>query len=224
MKYVSGNHLSLVGILSLVLTLALTPAYAEEPDVKIVIGKETYHYCENLSYTVTVSEVTGELAIIHIIDQNGKSSQAIPMPIDELQSVTHAPFPFEREIFPTGNYTITIQYSGTDAAASFELRDTNEVCISSHIKQIMMSWLSGTLSDGFVLDAIEKSVDDSLIHIPFDINQDNIYEIVIPEWVKQVVYWWMSGMISDDMLVHVFNYLLETDVIHASSHVDGDTT
>lgn len=200
------------------------PTHKTVPDVKITTDKNTYNYCENLSYTVTVSKVTGERGTVHIIDQNGKGSQAIPMVIDRLQNVVHAPFPFERDIFPTGKYTIMIQYSGADDAASFELRDAGNICIPSHVKQITMSWLSGALSDGFVLDAIEKSVDDSLIHIPFDINQGNIYEIVIPEWVKQVAHWWMSGLITDDMLAQILDHLLETNAIYAPSHADSGTT
>lgn len=223
----SSRQLRVAGTLLLLLlstiALACTPAHAGGPEMEIILGKETYHYCENLSYMLTVSEVTGEIAIVHITDQNAKRSQGIPMPVSEIESVVRAPFPFEREVFPAGTYTINIQYSGTVAEASFELLDTDRVCIPSQIRQVMTAWLSGTLSDGFLLDAIKKSVDDSLIAIPFEIGRENIYEIHIPDWVKYVAHWWVSGMISDDMLAGVFDHLLRTGVIGAqlSSQADG---
>ncbi|MFB5628212.1 MAG: hypothetical protein ACE5R5_08450, partial [Nitrosarchaeum sp.] len=48
------------------------------PTVEIVMEKTTFTYCEKLFYTIKVSEITGDPVIIHIRDQSGKGSSAIP--------------------------------------------------------------------------------------------------------------------------------------------------
>ena len=60
-----------------------TLAYAE-PEISIIMEKTTYTYCEKLVYSIKVSEITGDPAIIHIRDGAGGSSSAIPIPIGEL--------------------------------------------------------------------------------------------------------------------------------------------
>ena len=64
-------------------TGVVASTYAE-PSVTIIMEKATYTYCEKLVYSIEVSEITGDLAIIHIIDCSGGSSSAIPIPIDKL--------------------------------------------------------------------------------------------------------------------------------------------
>lgn len=209
--------------LVIALALALTPytAYASQahaesvaPDMTISIGKSTYHYCENLTYVVTVSNVTGGTAIAHIIDEEQKKSQPIPIPIEMHENMIRAPFPFEKSIFPTGTYWINMTYSGANASATFDLQDDGRICIPVQIKQIAASWLSGTFSDGFFIDAISKSVDPSLIYVPFEINQNTIYDIRIPQWMKQSTYWWITGEISDHEIAGAFDYMLESGIIY----------
>ena len=48
-----------------------TSVYAE-PQVSVIMEKTTYTYCERLVYSIEVSEVTGDLAIIHIRDGAGR--------------------------------------------------------------------------------------------------------------------------------------------------------
>ena len=190
-------------------------AHADSPDITVSIDKDTYQYCENLAYSISVSEVTGQVAVAHITDQNGKKSQPIPIEINMLQSTIRAPFPFEKSIFPTGTYTVEVQYAGAQASDSFELIDGDSTCMPAQIKQIAAAWLSGTFSDGFFIDAIAKSVDSSMINVPFEINQDVIYEITIPEWVKQATYWWITGQILDGEMARMLDYLLESQIISA---------
>lgn len=187
---------------------------AEVPDVTVSIDRPTYHYCERLAYTISVSEVVGGVAIVHIIDQEQKSSQAIPTPIQTLDNTINAPFPFERSIFPTGTYTIDVAYSGGHASATFELADSDSICIPTQIRQITAAWLSGAIPDGFLVDAIKKTVDPRLIDVPFDARGgDGIYQVVIPEWVKATAYWWITDEISDETMAGAFDYLLETGII-----------
>ncbi len=208
---------TLMSIVTIVLVVPTQTTHAEDaPSIKITIAKSTYQYCEKLSYVVSVSEVTGQIAIAHIIDQNQKSSQAIPIPIEMLENEINAPFPFERAIFPTGTYTINMTYAGAQSTASFDLVDNDNICIPAQIKQIASVWVTGTVSDGFVIDAIKKSVDPKLIEVPFDVDQDNIYNISIPQWVKIVTYWWIIDDVTDDEIANVFDYLIKTKIINAN--------
>ena len=55
-----------------------------EPQISIIMEKTIYTYCERLVYSIEVSEITGEPAIIHIRDGAGGKSSAIPIPIEKL--------------------------------------------------------------------------------------------------------------------------------------------
>ena len=55
--------------------------------ISIEVEKEIYNYGDFLVFIVEVSEVTGDFAILHIIDENGKSSSAIPIQITESRMV-----------------------------------------------------------------------------------------------------------------------------------------
>ena len=189
------------------------PSVHAEPSVSIVMEKTTYKYCEKLFYTIEVSEITGDPAIIHISDETGKGSSAIPIAITELQNPIPSLNPFEAEIFPLGKYTIDVKYSGASTFAEFELIDSDSICIPGVIKPIMANWLSGNISDGFLLDAFQKYVDRKLVNIPFEINESNVYNIEIPEWSKNIAYWWLEGIISDDDLSNAMNNLLERNII-----------
>ena len=46
------------------------PEIHAEPTVSIIMEKTTYSYCEKLFYTIEVSEITGDPAIIHIRDES----------------------------------------------------------------------------------------------------------------------------------------------------------
>lgn len=221
------NYVSIFTTVCLIATTTLLftsvqHTHAETPNMEIAIAKSTYQYCEKLSYVVTVSEVTGQTAIARIIDQNQKSSQDIPIPIKMLENEIKAPFPFEKAIFPTGTYTINMTYSGAQSTANFEIIDSDNICIPSQIKQIAAGWITGTISDGFMIDAIKKSVEPKLINVTFEIDQNNIYNIVIPEWVKTVTYWWVIDDISDNTIAGVFDYLLKTGVINVQNTHKGN--
>ena len=63
------------------------------------------------------------------------------------------------------------------------------------------------------MDAFQKYVDKEIIDIPFEINENNVYEIDIPDWVKNVGYWWIEEAISDEDFVQVVNYLIDKKII-----------
>ena len=173
----------------LIISLMIIPSAFAEPSVSIIMEKTTYSYCEKLFYTIEVSEITGEPAIIHIRDEVGKGSSAIPVSISDFKNPIPSLIAFQEEIFPLGKYFIDVQYSGSETTAEFTLIDSNKICIPEVIKPILANWLSGNISDGFLMDAIQKYISTDIIVVPFDINESNVYNIEIPEWVKNVGYW-----------------------------------
>jgi len=197
----------------LAISFVFLPTVHAEPSVTIIMEKTTYSYCEKLFYIIEVSEITGDLAIIHIRDETGKGSSAIPIPITNLQNPVPSLIAFDAEIFPLGKYFIDVEYSGTEITAEFNLIDSNIVCIPEVIKPILTNWLTGNISDGFLMDAFQKYIDKEIIDIPFEINENNVYEIDIPDWVKNVGYWWIEEAISDEDFVQVVNYLIDKKII-----------
>ena len=193
--------------------LIFSPQAFAEPTVSINMEKTTYSYCERLFYIIEVSEVTGEPAIIHIRDESGKGSSAIPIPIVDLQNPVPSIIPFEKQIFPLGKYFIDVEYSGAEFTAEFELIDTNKICIPEIVKPILANWLSGNISDGFLIDAFQKYMEENAMNIPYEINQENVYKITIPEWMRTAGIWWAEGKISDEEFIRNFDYLIEKRAI-----------
>jgi len=203
-------------ILVIILTLSFAvflPDVHAESSVTIIMEKTTYSYCEKLFYVIEVSEITGDPAIIHIRDETGKGSSAIPISITNLQNPVPSLIAFEKEIFPLGKYFIDVEYSGVKFTAEFNLIDTNKLCIPGVIKPFLIEWLNDKISDGYLIGAFQKYVDVKLIDVSFEINDENILEIDIPNWVKNIGYWWIEGMISDEDFAQVVNYLIDKKII-----------
>ena len=86
----------------------------------------------------------------------------------------------------------------------------------------MANWLSGNISDGFLMDAFEKYVDKKLVNIPIEIDKNNVYDITIPEWVKNIGYWWIEGVISDENFGNAINYLIDKKIISFSTEISSE--
>ena len=196
----------------IVFSISLPSVYAT-PTLEILMEKTTYNYCEKLFYTIKVSEVTGDSAILHITDQAGKKSSAIPIPISNLENPIPSVMPFEAEIFPPGKYVIEIEYAGAKDTAEFDLIDSGNVCISTVMKQFAFSWINNQISDGFFIDAINKFVDKDIIKIPDKINEKNLEDIHIPTWVKNIAAWWLDDKISDGEAAKAIQYLIDKEII-----------
>ncbi|QDI89371.1 hypothetical protein Nisw_07460 [Candidatus Nitrosopumilus sp. SW] len=212
-------------VIATVLALSLTvlPSAYAESTVEIIMEKTTYSYCEKLFYTIKVSEITGNPAIIHIRDEVGKGSSAIPFPITELENPVPSRVAFEKEIFPLGKYFIDVEYEGVQTTAEFTLIDENKVCIPEVVKPIMANWLSGNISDGFLIDAFQKFTEEQgIFKIPFEINETTVYDVRIPEWVKNVGYWWLEELISDEDLVNAVNNLIERNIISLNQETGNE--
>ncbi len=210
-------------VLSIILATSFVffPAAYSEPSINIIMEKTTYSYCEKLFYIIEVSEITGELAIIHIRDESGKGSSAIPIEIINLQTSIPSLVAFESEIFPLGKYFIDVEYSGAEFTVEFNLIDSDNICIPQTIKQFLIEWLNDKIPDGYLIDAFQKYVDIKLIDIPFEINDKNIQEIYIPDWVKNVGYWWVQEIITDKDFAQVISYLIEENIISTPTETEN---
>jgi len=206
----------------LAISFVFLPVVYAEPSVTIIMEKTTYSYCEKLFYTIEVSEITGDNAIIHIRDEAGKGSSAIPFPITNLQNPVPSIIAFEKEVFPLGKYFIDVEYSGAEFTSEFNLIDSDNICIPQVIKQFLIEWLNDKMPDGYLMDAFQKYVDIKLIDIPFEINDENIREIDIPDWVKNVGYWWVQGVISDKDFAQGISYLIEENIISPPIEMENE--
>ncbi len=206
----------------LAISFVFLPTVHAEPSVKIIMEKTTYSYCEKLFYIIEVSEITGEPAIIHIRDEAGKGSSAIPIPITNLKNPVPSLIAFEEEIFPLGKYFVDVEYSGSEFTVEFNLVDSDNICIPAVIKQFLIEWLNDKMTDGYLIDAFQKYVDIKLIDIPFEINDENIREIDIPDWVKNVGYWWIQGVISDKDFAQVISYLIDENIISSPTGIENE--
>jgi hypothetical protein len=199
------------------------PSVNAESSVTIVMEKTVYSYCERLFYIIEVSEITGEPAIVHIRDESGQGSSAIPIEITNLQNPVPSLIAFEKEMFPLGKYYVDVEYAGSKVTAGFELVYSDNICIPATISQFLIEWLYENISDGYLIDAFQKYVDPKLINIPFEINEENIHEMDIPDWVKNVAYWWIQGGISDKDFAQVINYLIDEKIIYPDIKKVSDT-
>jgi hypothetical protein len=207
-----SNQYSILIVL-VIFSAALIPMIYATPSVQISMDKTTFRYCEKLFYTIKVSEVTGDSAIIHIRDNKGGASSAISIPISNLQNSVPSMAPFEAEIFPLGKYFIDVEYSGAKNSTEFDLIDSENICIPTLMKQISLGWVDDKISDGFWMDAIERYVDKELINVPDTIKEKNLEDIQVPKWMKTTVNWWIDDKISDSELSQAIQYLIDTRII-----------
>jgi hypothetical protein len=189
------------------------PTAFAAPSAQIVMEKTTFSYGEKLFYTIEVSEVTGDLAIIHIRDESGKGSSAIPIEISQLRTEVPSLYPFEKEVFPEGKFFIDLQYSGAEYTAEFNLIDSGNVVIPFQTKQIAYSWVNNQVSSGILIDSIQKMVEEDAINIPYEIDRDHMEEIYIPEWMKITTIWWLEEKISDGTYANAFQNLIDRQII-----------
>ena len=200
-------------------TGVLTLAYAE-PSVTIIMEKTTYTYCEKLVYSIEVSEITGDPAIIHIRDGEGGKSSAIPIPIEKLSNPIPSLHAFEKDIFPLGKYFIDVQYLGIETSAEFNLIDSDNMCISEAMQPVVVKWINGEFTDGMLISGFQNIVDKKLIDMPFEFTEKNINSLHIPEWVKSVGKGWVMGIISDQMFIQNLQYLIDEKII--SFPIEGE--
>ena len=184
-------------------------AYAT-PQISISTSRSTYEYGQNLSFTIKVSEVTGDLATLQIIDRSGQSSSPIYDKISNSISNITSPFPFYKTTFSPGTYYINIQYSGSNATTKFQLIDTSNIVIPPAFKTVADSWSKGQTSDKLFATHIQTLIQYGIIKI------DNYQEentIFFPSWFKNDATWWADGSISDNDFGLAIKYLVDSKII-----------
>lgn len=181
--------------------------------IEIFAEKEVYSYGDFLTFTIEVSEVTGELAILYIIDEAGKKSSPIPIEISKLKTVVPSPFPFEAEVYPLGKYTLEIEYSGSSDTTEFELIDSGKIVIPSWVREFSKYWYNEEITDVEFANAIEFLIKEEIITVPHFESQENRNDVTIPTWIKISTGWWIDRMISDGEYAASIEYLIKVGII-----------
>ena len=194
----------------------LTPSYFSayaEPQINIVTEKEIYSYGDFLTFTIEVSEITNEIAILYIVDEKGKRSSAIPIEITDYTTVIPSPFPFESSVYPLGKYILEINYSGSTDTVEFELIDSGYVVIPLWIREFAKYWYNGAISDIEYSNGIEFLIKEKIIVVPQTITEENSSEVSIPSWIKISTGWWIDRIISDTEYAASLEYLIKVGII-----------
>ena len=204
------NGFLILGIVAIGIFFANASA---APTIQILMNQTNFSFGEKLAYTIEVSEVTGDLAIIHIRDNSGKGSSAIPIEILKLKTEIPSPYPFEKQVFQEGKYFIDLQYSGAEHTAEFYLTDSGNIVIPYYTKEIAGNWVNNEISGGILIDAIQKTVEKDAINSPKRIDKENREKIYIPGWVKIITIWWLDEKITDGTFANSFQYLIDKRII-----------
>ncbi len=184
-------------------------AYAV-PQISISTDRSTYEYGQNLSFTIKVSEITGDLATLKIIDQSGYYSSPIYDKINNLVSNITAPFPFYKPSFSPGTYYINVQYSGSNATTKFQLIDSSNIVIPPQFKSVADSWSKGQTSNKLFAADIHALIQYGIIKID---NYQETNTSVFPSWFKNDAEWWANGTISDNDFGLAVKYLIDSKII-----------
>ena len=181
--------------------------------VSIETSQETYHYGDNLSMTIIVSEITGDIATVYIIDTEERKSILLSPPI--IQETTEFPsrFPFDATIWKTGTYTLEVEYSGAKSSAQFSIEDTGEIALPFWIKDLAKMWITEPLvTDKDFARAIEYLIQKEIIKIPYTEPKGEAVSS-IPDWVKTNAEWWIDEKISDTEFTLSLQYLVQKGII-----------
>jgi hypothetical protein len=176
-------------------------------EVQITSSKKTYSYGDYLSIVITVSEVTGDNAIMHIIDSDGTKSSAIQIQIKNTATTITSPNPFDVSLFKEGKYKIEIEYAGQKGATEFELVDAGNIVMPFASNVIVPEWTHGTISDYTFLKFL---ADRNTVNLQVNTLKESVK---IPLWYKTNGLWWVDKKISDAEFVNGLRYLLDEKII-----------
>ena len=197
----------------ILVVICTIPSVYTAPTISIHTDKEIYSYGDFLSFTIEVSEITGESAILHIIDQSGQSSSAIPVPITELKTVFPSPYPFESTVYPQGRYILDIEYSGSSDTTEFELNDSGKIIVPFWVRDFSKYWYNDEISDKEFAKGIEFLIKQNIIVVSQSSSQSTVDEVKIPNWVKTSTGWWIQGKTSDMEFAKSIEYLIKVGII-----------
>ena len=187
-----------------------------EITIEIILSSETYAFGDKLEYQIIVSDVTNENAVLYIIDESGKKSQLLTIPIEIENTIVTAPFPFDSIVWKEGNYILEIVYSGISFTQEFSIIDDGKVSLPFWFKDIAMMWVTNEATDkDYVRNIIGQLIEEKIIVESYEPRLDENL-IVIPNWHKTIAEWWVLGHMSDTEFVGNIQFLLEKNIIMIS--------
>ena len=174
------------------------------PDVKIIMTSEVFHYGEKLDYTIIVSDVTGDDAVIYIIDSTGMRSPLYSTPISQEETRVIAPIAFDSIIWNDGEYSLELEYSGATDKTSFTIIDDGSIGIPYWINDLAKLWITPpNIPDKEFAKGFAYLIEHKVLDAP-----ESDDELYIPKWFKFTTAWWSSGQITDTTYAHATQYLL----------------
>ena len=174
------------------------------PDVKIIMTSDVFHYGEKLDYSIIVSDVTGDDAMIYIIDSAGMRSPLYSTPISQEETRVTAPIAFDSIIWNDGEYSLELEYSGANDETSFTIIDDGAIGIPYWINDLAKLWLTPpNIPDKEFAKGITYLIEQKVLDV-----QESGDELYIPKWFKFTTAWWSSGQITDTTYAHATQYLL----------------
>jgi hypothetical protein len=196
------------------ISILSTSVFAQNtPTVEIIISSETYNFGDKLEYQITVSNVTGDNAIIFITDESGEKSQLLTAPIGIENTIITAPFAFDNVIWKEGLYILEVTYSEAKSTTMFYLVNDGTISLPFWIKDVTMMWITDDATDkDYVRTVIGQLIEQDLITNTYD-SQLNTDVILIPTWHKIVAEWWTLEYMSDTEFVNNIQFLLEKNII-----------
>lgn len=194
-------------VIFFILTVFLVSPNMANAEIQITPSKKTYSYGNYLSIIITVSEVTGNNAIMHIIDSDGVKSSAIPIQIKNAVTTITSPSSFDASIFKEGKYQLEIEYAGQKETAEFEIVDAGNIVMPLASNVVVPEWTHGTISDHTFLKFL---ADNKAVSLQGDTILENAK---IPSWYKTNGIWWADKKITDVEFVNGLQYLLDEKII-----------
>ena len=184
--------------------------------VEISTSKMDYTHGDYLSYQITVTEITDNLAEVYLIIENKGVSTPLLTDIiikSEITEIT-APYPFDQAIWDYGEYALEVRYGDEVAKTDFNIIETGQIAIPYWINDLAKMWIvEEFVTDKDFARAIEYLIQNEIIKIPlYDITQGE-KQVSIPNWVKQNAAWWVDGKISDTEFALSLQYLVKVRII-----------
>ena len=181
--------------------------------VTVFTDKDTYSFGEFLTFTIEVSEITEQIAVVYIKDEFSKKSNPINIPVTETKTTISAPFPFEQTIFIEGRYYIEVEYDESTSSAEFNLIDAGNLIIPYWIKDYAKFWLNGDITDNNFAKGIEFLIKEDIIIVPETKSIEANEKVIFPDWIKFNTKWWIEGKISDNDFALGIEYLINAGII-----------
>lgn len=195
-------RVSLLVLFGIVCFVGLQAANAQS--VSVSTSKTVYNYGDYLSVTINVSDITGDNAVMYIVDLSGVKSSPIPVVIKNRTTTITTPVPFNFEIFPEGKYQIELEYDGEKATSAFSLVDAGNIVMPFGSNVIVVQWSNGAISDYLFFKFL---VEKGTISLP---EGDTLGDKTqIPYWYRANGVWWSEQKITDEEFVNGLQYLVD---------------